>query len=135
LGVLSIALATCLPAGHAAADGTTTTIRLHGVVPTICRAQFSAGQALPNGPIFDLGTLSELCNNLGGYRLILSHAAGFQNATVTVDGLTRPLSSSGLTVLTDATGPALAQRSVSIDFGTDAPSNLRVRIEPKGMIY
>jgi hypothetical protein len=131
-----MAAALIAPTGAVAADGgAATTIRLHGIVPTICRAQFSNAQATPNGSTVDLGTLSELCNNLGGYRVVLSHAAGLENGTITVDGRTFPLGVSGYTVITDATGPAVVQRSVSIDFGADAPMTLGVRIEPKGAIY
>jgi hypothetical protein len=105
------------------------------VVPTICRAQFTAGAAQPDQSVVDLGVLTELCNNLGGYRVVLRHASDLTGGTVTVDGETKSLSSTGFTVITDAAGPAAVAKSVSIDFGSNAPGSIGVMIQPKGAVF
>ena len=75
-------LAAGLPATAAAAPSRVTWT-IQGTVSTICRLDFDRPVATePNGGIVELGSYSELCNDRDGYRIVMQHPAGLQNASV-----------------------------------------------------
>lgn len=112
-----------------------TTVRLQGYVPVLCRVQLaqSVGTADAEG-VVSLGTAQEFCNAPRGYRVLVQHAPDLEGAAVISQGVRIPLSPSGETILTDVTHPDLRSVSLAVDLG-DKPEKFRsigMRIEAKG---
>src|SRR4051812_9120168 len=109
LNRLKIALclvAASLPA-VAVAGQSRTTLTIQGTVATICHVDFDrpiAGAA--SGGTVDLGHFEELCNDRDGYRIVIQHPAGLQNASVEYGGVSIPLSAGTETVIVDSNVPA-----------------------------
>jgi len=80
-------------------------IAISGEVAPVCRVNAN----LSNGA----GQMQEFCNVPAGYDVYLD-APGAQNASVTVDGTSIPLSSTGSTLVSSSDGPAIRTRTVSI---------------------
>jgi len=113
-------------------------IGIRATARTICRVEVGAAVI----PAFEtgetgLGRMTELCNNVEGYRLILNHPVGLVDAFAVVDGQRVPLSSTATqTVIIDSNQPAFRQRDLGIILSSpqDAMS-LSLRAEAKGMIF
>lgn len=112
-------------------------IQIFGRVPTICRVEIGGGfnPALTAGE-HSLGQMTELCNNVDGYRLVLNHPAGLEGAWFVVDGQRVPLSGSTHTVVVDSMQPAYRESGIAIVLSEDV-SNLQLSMsaEPKGMVF
>ncbi len=119
----------------AAADGVS--IGINATARTICRVEVGAAAT----PTFEagetaLGRMTELCNNVEGYRLILIHPAGLVDAFAVVDGQRVPLSSAGQTVIVDSDQPAARARDIGIVLSTRQDGlTLGLRAEAKGMTF
>lgn len=131
-----IATAILLTAAPAAADGVS--IGILGRVSTICRVEVGG----PPTPRFEvgetrLGRMTELCNNVEGYRLVLSHPVGLQDAWMVLDGERIPISpTASTTVIVDSNSPAAREREVAIVLSSATDTlDLSVRAEAKGMIF
>ncbi len=111
-----------------------TTIRLHAVVPVLCRVQLSAQMGVPDEDgIVQLGTAQEFCNAPRGYRVVVQHAPDLEGAALITGGQRIPLSPSGETILTDSAHPDLRTVTLAADLG-ETPERFRsmgVRIEAK----
>ncbi|MBU1385705.1 MAG: hypothetical protein KKG14_07230 [Alphaproteobacteria bacterium] len=125
-----------LAATSAAADGVS--VSIHGRVGTVCRVEVGG----PPAPRFEvgetrLGRMTELCNNVDGYRLVLSHPVGLQDAWMVVDGQRIPISpTSSTTVIVDSNGPAAREREVGIVLSSASDTlDLTLRAEAKGAIF
>lgn len=114
---------------------TSTTIRIQGYVPVLCRVQLSnaVGVADEDG-VAPLGVAQEFCNAPRGYRVLVQHPADLVGAAVISQGVRIPLSPTGETVLTDSSHPDIRNVFLSVDLG-DEPARFQsigVRIEAKG---
>lgn len=128
-------MAATLPAqASTGSNRASTTIRIQGFVPVICRVQLSAAVSTPDDEgIANLGVADEFCNAPRGYRVVVQHAQDLQGAALISGGQRIPLSASGETVLTNSNHPDLRKVALSIDIG-DQPerfNSLGVRIEAK----
>lgn len=115
-------------------DRASTVIRLHGVVPVICRVQLDAQVGSPDEDgVVQLGFANEFCNAPRGYRVVVQHAQDLEGAALFSGGVRIPLSPTGETVLTDSAHPDLRRINLAADLG-DNPTRFRslgVRIEAK----
>jgi hypothetical protein len=130
------AAVTLLAVGPAFAGGVSVGIR--GTVRTICRVEVGAAAV----PAFQagetgLGRMTELCNNVEGYRLILIHPAGLVDAFAVVDGQRVPLSSTATqTIIVDSNQPAFRERDLGIILSSGQTAmGLSLRAEAKGMMF
>lgn len=121
----------------ALAAPSSTQIAIHGVVPTICRVQFANPVVQPEAGVLNLGNMSEFCNQGEGYRVVVRHPAGLQQAQFTVDGVAVPLSSGTETVLIDSNGPRVRNSQVLLTLGGSPVqlASLSFSAEPKGITY
>lgn len=122
----------------ASAEVATTSISIHGVVPTICKAQFGTAMAAAGQQTIDLGLMTRFCNDGAGYRVVLHTPVGLKGASFVHGGLRVPLSESGETVIVDSNLPEWASEAAAIDLGEGNQLNdfnLSVQTEPKGAIY
>lgn len=104
----------------AATGPSTTTLRIEGVVPVICRVQLSVGAGLIDEDGYaDFGAVSEFCNAPRGYRVIIRHPENLEGAAVIRDGVRIPLSPTGETVLTDSARPDIRQSMLRVDAGEE----------------
>lgn len=130
----AVLTAVAAPAPAFAGEPLSMTFKLRGTVPVACRVQLSSGLATPNDDgVAQLGVAEEFCNAPRGYRVLVLHPAGLEGAAIIRDGVRIPLSSSGSTVLTDSSVPAIQQVALAVDLG-DAPeqfNHLMVRIEAR----
>lgn len=128
-------MAVTLPAQ--ASSGTnraSTTVRIQGFVPVICRVQLSTTLSTPNEDgVASLGVADEFCNAPRGYRVVVQHAENLEGAALISDGQRIPLSASGETVLTNSNHPDLRKVALAIDLGENAGrfNALGLRIEAK----
>ncbi|MBD7941179.1 hypothetical protein [Brevundimonas guildfordensis] len=133
-GVLSSLAALMLLAEPAAAGPV---IDIMGRVATVCRVSL-AGGATPVEPGEQmLGRLTELCNNVEGYRLVLLHPAGLEDAYVVLDGERIAIAADATrTVIVDSNRPAYRERDLALVLaeGTEAVA-VNIEAQPKGMIF
>ena len=114
------------------------TIGISGRVKTVCTVDLAGGSASPstNGEI-NLGLMTELCNNLGGYRLVLHHPAGLDQARLMISGqpvALRPNATS--TVIVDQDRPTYRQRQLLLVGAQDMTAmNLSLEAQPKGVVF
>jgi len=129
-------LASAAAASPVAADSVSIGITAH--VRTICKVEVAAAAVseLQSGET-SLGRMTELCNNLEGYQLVLTHPAGLVDAWAVVDGVRVPISAAGTeTVIVDSNAPAYRERSLGIILPSGQPNlGLSLRAEAKGIIY
>lgn len=120
------------------ADPHSATFRIVGTVSTICQIEFQSQAVTPGNDVVELGQVSELCNNEDGYRVIMQHPAGLQNAKIEIHGAMVPLSAGSETVIVDANEPderiGQARLFLATGTATELPM-LSFRVEPKGPIY
>ncbi|MGH7021229.1 MAG: hypothetical protein ACREEY_15210 [Brevundimonas sp.] len=113
-------------------------INIMGRVATVCRVSLSGGGTPSVEPGEQmLGRLTELCNNVDGYRLVLLHPAGLEDAFVVLDGERIPIASNATrTVIVDSSRPAYRERDLTLVLaeGTQ-PVPVNIEAQPKGMIF
>ncbi|MBI1404998.1 MAG: hypothetical protein GC145_02605 [Caulobacter sp.] len=116
------------------ANSASSTFRIHGFVPVICRVAVtgSVGQPDPDG-VISLGVADEFCNAPRGYRVIVEHTPSLHGAALIRNGVRIPLSESGETVLTDSSHADINQVALALDVGDDGAQlqTLSIRIEAK----
>lgn len=102
---------------------------LEGVVPVICKVSVNATQAPANTGHVDLGTLSEFCNNPGGYQVWVDYSPQLAAATLLVDGQSVPLSASGSTLISTSSTAAVAAHDLALDLPEGgAQGSISVRV-------
>jgi len=134
-GVLFSLAAVMLLAEPAAAGPV---INIMGRVATVCRVSLAGGNAPTIAPGEQmLGRLTELCNNVDGYRLVLLHPAGLQDAFVVLDGERIPIVADATrTVIVDSNRPAYRERDLALVLAEGAdPVAVNIEAQPKGMIF
>lgn len=138
LGLFVFGTAALILSSHANASGGSS-LNISGRVPTVCEVGI-ASPALPqfNGGANNLGTLTELCNNVAGYTITLHHPEGLTDAWIDLGDRQVPISSTDTqTVIIDSNEPAYRERSVHLILA-HAPSgtiNLSLDAQPKGAIF
>ena len=128
---------TLLASTASAADGVSIGIRARAA--TICRVEF-AGTAPGQFRAGEtpLGRMTELCNNVEGYTLVLNHPQGLIDAWVTVDGQRVTLASNSTrTVIVDSHIPAYRERQLSLGLSQDMQGSVPFSLyaEAKGVIF
>lgn len=113
-------------------------INIMGRVATVCRVSLAGGSpVVANNGERDLGRLTELCNNVDGYRLVLLHPAGLEDAAVMVDGERIPISpDSTRTIIVDSNHADYRDRNLTLlvaDNSLSVPINIEA--QPKGLIF
>lgn len=133
-GAVIAALSFPVQADTGIGSSASTTIRIQGYVPVLCRVQLDAAPGLPDEEgIVQLGHADEFCNAPRGYRVVVQHSQDLEGAALISGGVRIPLSPSGETVLTDSFHPDLRRVSLAADLG-EHPEQFRslgVRIEAK----
>lgn len=112
-------------------------INIMGRVATVCRVSLAGGASAVEPGEQMLGRLTELCNNVDGYRLVLLHPAGLQDAFVVLDGQRIPIAADATrTVIVDSNRPAYRERDLTLVLaeGTE-PVAVNIEAQPKGMIF
>jgi hypothetical protein len=133
-GAVIAALSFPAHANTGISDSQSSVIRLHAVVPVLCRVQLDVS---PSGPdengIVDLGFVDEFCNAPRGYRVVVQHSPDLEGAALISGGVRIPLSPTGETVMTDSFHPDLRRLTLSADLGQRPEEfrSLSVRIEAK----
>ncbi len=136
LSILAVAL--CAYAAPASAASNDSAVAINARVRTVCTADFAPyGSAHLQPGINPVGHMTELCNAIDGYRLVLDHPSGLIGAAVLVDGRRIPLqAASTRTVIVDSAHPGSVERELSLELSTaaDVPA-LAIYAEPKGAIF
>jgi hypothetical protein len=116
IGVASLSLALAPTAAFAASYS----FNLRLEVPVHCTVkQQSMGTGVALGDMFALGTFREYCNAPGGYQLVVNYAPGsLRGARIMAGSDEILLDGSGRAVLSDATGPKMRERLITIAPGT-----------------
>lgn len=113
-------------------------INIMGRVATVCRVSLAGGGAttLEQGEQM-LGRLTELCNNVDGYRLVLLHPAGLEDAFVVLDGKRIAISADATrTVIVDSNRPAYRERDITLVLAEGSePVAVNIEAQPKGMLF
>jgi hypothetical protein len=126
------------PTALAQSHEATKSFGINAVVRTKCRVVVERASASLASSQMDVGEMVEGCNNMQGYRIVVSHAPNLQNAALVVEGERVPLSASGETVVSDSNQAAWRRRAVALDPGASQSamlSTLSFRMEPKGPIF
>lgn len=133
-GMVSALVALMLIAQPAAAGPS---IDIVGRVATVCRVSLDGQAAMAEPGEQKLGRLTELCNNVEGYRLVLVHPIGLEDAVVVLDGERISISAdASRTVIVDSNQPAFRERELSLVLASGAePVAVNIEAQPKGMIF
>lgn len=113
-------------------------INIMGRVATVCRVSLTGGGVPTVEPGEQmLGRLTELCNNVDGYRLVLLHPAGLEDAFVILDGERIAISANTTrTVIVDSNQAAYRERDLRLMLADGAePVAVNIEAQPKGMIF
>lgn len=138
LGLLVMGAATLILSSHANASGGPS-LNISGRVPTVCEVGISSA-SLPqfNQGANNLGTLTELCNNVDGYTITLHHPEGLTDAWIDMGDRQVPISSADKqTVIIDSNAPAYRERPVRLILA-QVPSgtiSLSLDAQPKGTMF
>lgn len=135
ISVLSAGLALAMPAHggntNVALNSGGFSIGISGYVPVICRASVDATAVQPREGTISLGSLNEFCNNPTGYEVFADHSADMSTASLLVDGAKIPLSESGSTRISGASGAAIQAHSLALELPEGvAVGNISFRIVP-----
>lgn len=106
-------------------------VRLHGWVPVVCRADVPDLHAEPDADrsVRFVGTLEELCNG-AGYRVWLEHFGAAQGVA-TVDNVPIALDPSGRTLISHSLRPGQRKRALILQFtGKAIPQTVAVHLQP-----
>ena len=114
-------------------------LTISGRVPTVCEVGISS-PSLPqfNGGSNNLGTLTELCNNVDGYTVTLHHPEGLTDAWIDLGDRQVPISSRATeTVIVDNDEPAYRERPVRLILAQAPGGTIRLSLDaqPKGTIF
>jgi hypothetical protein len=114
-----------------------TSINIAGRVATICRVSLDQPATMVESGEQKLGRLTELCNNVEGYRLVLVHPTGLEDAFIVLDGERISISAgASRTVIVDSNQPAFRERELSLVLASGAePVAVIIEAQPKGMIF
>lgn len=132
--MLSVVLATALVGGAAtvaqaeASPWASYSIGIVGHVPVTCRASLQANVVPSNRGAVPLGHLQEFCNSPNGYQIFVDSSPELANATLVIGGRKVALSSSGSTLVSASTGPAITSRNVVLQHANGAAGTLSFRI-------
>jgi hypothetical protein len=125
--------------GTAAPASNGTSFTVTGRVPTICEVSLTTQRNAPLAPGENrIGVMTELCNNVGGYRLILAHPQGFHGGWILVDDRRVPIAEgAGQTVIIDSNTPGYAERQlgVYVEGPVTGEFPMTLYAEPKGPIF
>ena len=109
-----------------------------GTVATICRIDFdhTAPSSLDKHDV-SFGGYTMLCNSREGFRIVVQHPPGLQNAAIEIDGVTVQLSAGSETLLVESKAPAIQSGTARLLLSDTAPRSIDIafRIEPKGLVY
>ncbi len=114
------------------------TKEISGSAPTVCTASVTASEGSLGHPGTRLsGHLTELCNDVNGYRLVLAHPSGLTDASVQLNGVSVPLNEGATrTVITDSNHARYLVREFALVLSNgEAGFPLTLYTEPKGAIF
>lgn len=117
-----------------AKGSSSTTVRIQGFVPVLCRVNLSLDVGTVNDDgVAELGTAHEFCNAPRGYRVLVQHPDNLEGAAVIKDGERIPLSPGGETIISDVSHAAIRDVALAADLGADPQRfrSLSIRIEAK----
>lgn len=129
---LILAAALAFPATSALASSARYEIEITGYVPVVCNVQAGASSMnLAGSTDVSFGSVNEFCNDPNGYQVWIDYAPGINNASVNVDGLRIPLSSTGSTMISSSGTAAHRVRQVSLSTGGNSQlTSVSMRIVP-----
>lgn len=112
-------------------------INIMGRVATVCRVSLAGGASTVEPGEQMLVRLTELCNNVEGYRLVLLHPAGLEDAFVVLDGERIAISADATrTVIVDSNRPAYRERDLTLVLAEGSePVAVNIEAQPKGMLF
>ena len=125
-----------LGGGSAAAQDQS--IAINARVKTICKVDIHFNPPLRYAAgINHLGQITELCNNVEGYILVLDHPRGMTGAALLLDGQRVEIADdANRTVIVDSRQPAFKQREVGLELAQMAEiMPMIIYAEPKGMVF
>jgi hypothetical protein len=126
LGVASLSLALAPTAAFAA----TYSFNLRLQVPVHCTVKQQSMGGAAMGKAFALGTFREYCNAPGGYQLVVNYAPGsLQGARIIAGSDEIVLDGSGRAVLSQATGPKIRERLISMAPGANGFDTDRLELD------
>lgn len=126
LGVACISLALAPTAAFAA----TYSFNLRLQVPVHCTVKQQSMGGAAMGEAFALGTFREYCNAPGGYQLVVNYAPGsLQGARIIAGSDEIVLDGSGRAVLSQATGPKIRERLISLAPGANGFDTDRLELD------
>lgn len=104
---------------------------------TICTVTLPGTQQPLQAGQNNFGRMTELCNNIDGYRLVLAHPRGLVGAAVLLDGQRVAISpDANQTVIVDRNYPAYQERQLALELASAAPTlPLTIFAEPKGVVF
>lgn len=103
-------------------------IGITGHVPVQCRASLDATVVPTNRGAMPLGHLREFCNSPNGYQIFVDSSPELANATLTIGGRKVALSSSGSTLVSFSSGPAITSNNVVLQHHNGNSGTLSFRI-------
>jgi len=112
----------------APAGAATEVIRIHAFVPVICHADF-AGVPAPQGPLMQLGNLTEFCNDSSGYRIVADYTQASDPGELIIDGVPVVLNPSGHVVLTQTNGPRAVTQSIAYRPGSTPITTISIQLQ------
>lgn len=130
VSALALLTAVVAPSVSLAGDGdASTSIRIMGFVPVICRAQLQGSPVELGDGAYNLGRIDEFCNAPGAYRIVVNYAGDGDLGHLIVDGQEVPLDGSGRAVLIQANGPGQQVHQLNYQAGDDTITALRISVE------
>ncbi|HLI67503.1 MAG TPA: hypothetical protein VKU90_14165 [Caulobacteraceae bacterium] len=105
-------------------------------MPTVCRVQLSS-TAVVSGHTVDLGSMTELCNDGKGYRVVLNTPAGSGGQVVIDDAPPIPIAANGHTMIVDSDTDAFRHRNLKLELAVGSPviTHVSFTTSPKGEIF
>lgn len=136
--ILSMGLAVAAASGAQAVAAQDAAVSINARARTICTVELGFGAPAKYEAGFNyLGQMTELCNNVEGYRLVLDHPQGMVGAAILLDGQRIEIApSASRTVIVDSSQPAYQEREIGLELASGADSlPMVIYAEPKGMIF
>lgn len=139
VGAVVLGLAALSAAPTATAREASTSFGVAVVVRTVCRVELNSTPTVVSPTEIDLGQMTELCNDGGGYSVTLNTPPGLTGGTVVIAGeAPTPIDPSGHTLIVDAnTKVVLRHRDLRLELAAGSPPVIAVSVTawPKGPIY